>query len=181
MDHIKPWKILSSKLILDHPKLRVYEDVVDLPDGNKDVYVKYDIDEPDAVIVIAINNRNEVLIQREYSHPPKVVLWQLPGGSMHKDERPKDAANRELAEESGYSAKRQNILGYFYTNNRLSSRKQHIVLCKDLFKKQLQKDNDEFIESYWKSLDELLVMITNGEVNNVNMLAALMVWLQGKS
>lgn len=181
MKYLKSWKILSSKLILDHPKFRVYEDTVQLPDKNKDVYIKYGVGEPDAVIVIAVNEQNKVLVQLEYSHPPGVVLWQLPGGSMHEGELPEEAANRELAEESGYSADKQTILGYYYTNNRYTARKQHIVLCERLMRKQMPKDKDEFIDSHWKSLDEVLAMIKSGDVNNVNMLAALMLWIQKKS
>lgn len=140
--------------------------------------MKYGVGEPDAVIVIALNSRNQILVQQEYSHPPETIMWQLPGGSMHEDESPGAAAIRELAEESGYSAKKQTDIGYYYANNRHTARKQHIVLCEDLIKKRLPKDHDEFIESHWKSLDQLLEMIANGEVNNINMLAALMVWIQ---
>ena len=49
-----------------------------------------------AVVVIALNERQEILLQREYSYPSDKALWQLPGGGMLEDENVVTVANREL-------------------------------------------------------------------------------------
>jgi ADP-ribose pyrophosphatase len=148
---IKKWKIVSSKILLDNERLSITEDTVELPDGRLTTYVKHTPSSLESVIIIAVNAKNQVLIQREYSHPPQKVMWQLPGGSMEKGETIEQAALRELAEESGYSAKLTKYLGNYYVHNRLSDKRQHIVLCTELFEYKLPEDDDEYIENNWMS------------------------------
>ena len=83
------------------------------------------------------------------------------------------AANRELSEESGYTARDSRVLGAFYVNNRRSDRKQYVVLCRDLIEEKRPSDPEEFIESMWLPLPKLQQLITDGKITNMNMLAAL--------
>lgn len=100
-------------------------------------------------------------------------MWRLPGGSINPQELIMDAVKRELSEESGYFFKSGKQIGYFYTNNRKSSKKQFIILAKDLYPNKLKEDDNEFIVSYWLSLRKINTMIKNGEIQNINLLAAL--------
>lgn len=153
---------------------------MELADGHTTTYVRFAPTATHSVAAIVINAKAEVLIQREYSYPPNKVMWQLPGGSMLPGESPEAAALREVAEESGYSARSTLVLGSFYTNNRLSDKKQYVVLCRDLFKYQLPKDDDEFIETHWMTKKKLVTMVTNREFDNINLLAALNLWFHSK-
>ena len=171
----RPWKILSTKTLFEHGNLHVMEDTVELQNGKQSTYV-YNLSETDSVIIIAINSHGDLLVQREYSHPTHKVLWQLPGGSMQKGEEIITAAQRELSEESGYASHTSKVLGFFYTNNRRTSKKQHVVLCHDLYEHKLQEDEDEVIESTWITIKNVRQMITDGKIENINMLAALNLW-----
>ncbi len=174
---IKLWEIISTKVLLDNDKLKVVEDQVKLPNGKITSYVKHAPTKVHAVIAVAVNEKNEILIQREYSHPPQKIMWQLPGGSMQEGETPKDAALRELAEESGYSAHSVTELGSFFVHNRLSNKIQYAFLCTDIFEHKLAEDEDEFIENHWFSKDKVKKMISDGEFDNINLLATLNLWL----
>lgn len=176
----KPWKGLTSRLLLDHADLKIVEDDIELPDGSKATYIRLAPRQTDSIIIIANNSKNKVLIQREYSYPPDKIMWQLPGGSMKPGESILQAARRELAEESGQGAKRCFVLGSFYTHNRLSDQKQHVVLCTNLYDHKQVEDADEFIESYWMSKKDISKRIANGEVDNINLLAALHIWTHSK-
>lgn len=175
-----PWKTLSSKTILNNRRLKVTEDVVLLPDGTKTTYVRHAPATAHSVIIIAINVKNQILVQREYSYPPNKIMWQLPGGSIKLGESIRSAAKRELAEESGFSSKRTKILGSFYIHNRLSNKKQYVVVCTKLFEHKLRGDVDEFIDTHWLSKRQLTGMIAKGEFNNINLLAALNIWFNRK-
>lgn len=170
---IKKWKQISSKLLLDNPRIKVFEDKVLLPDGKQATYVREGEAVNHSVAVIAINSKNEILLQLEYSYPPDEVLYQLPGGSMELDEDIIEAGNRELSEESGFRGKDCHVLGSFYMNNRRSNRKQYVVLCKDLIEKKIPNDAEEFIVSEWMSLDKLNALIKDKKISNMNLLAAL--------
>jgi 8-oxo-dGTP pyrophosphatase MutT (NUDIX family) len=177
---IKKWETISSRVILKHKFLKVTEDEVLLPDGKTSTYVRLAPSETHSVLVIAINSKNQILIQREYSYPPDKIMWQFPGGSMHKGESIKSAAQRELAEESGYGARKLNVIGSYYVHNRSSDEKQYVVLCKDLYRHKLAQDEDEFIESIWMSKKELSSLIAEGKIDNINLLAGLSLWLNRK-
>lgn len=171
------WKQVSSKVLLTHPRIKIVEDEVELPNGKMTSYVRFAPGELRSVTAIAINASNKVLIQKEYNYPLNKVLWQLPGGAVGDDEDLLEALNRELAEESGYQAKTMKLLGSFYTNNRRSDQEQFVVLCTDLYKHSLQADEDEFIETYWLSRKEIEDRIAAGKFKNINLLAALNIWL----
>jgi 8-oxo-dGTP pyrophosphatase MutT (NUDIX family) len=171
----KKWTKLSSRSILKHSKINIFEDQVRLPNGNVESYIRMALMQ-EAVIIIAINNKNQLLVQREYSYPPDTYMWQLPGGKIRRKETVIEAANRELAEESAFSAKKSEVIGYFYVQNRLTDQKQYVVICKDLYSNKLPPDSDEFIENFWLSSKKVGRMISDGEVVNINMLAALNLW-----
>lgn len=173
----KKWKFISRKTILKHPRLHLVEDEVALPNGAKVPYLRESPAAQQSVTAIALNAKDEILLQREYSYPPDEVMWQLPGGKIEHGEDITIAANRELSEESGYVARETRILGYYYTNNRRSNQKQYVVLCTDLIAHKEKEDGEEFIVSSWASAAELKQKIRSGEIHNMNLLAAVNLWL----
>ncbi len=170
---IQKWKYISRKLLLNHPRMKIVEDEVELPNGEHAMYIRQAPAVHHSVAVIAINARDEILIQKEYSYPPDEILYQLPGGKADNGEDTIQAANRELSEESGYVASDCRIVGSYYVDNRRSDKKQYVVVCKNLKIHKLQHDDEEFIESQWLSYDAIKKLIKNGEITNVNMLASL--------
>ena len=170
---ISRWKTLSSKVVYEHKNLVLHEDTVGLPNGKITTYLRRSAAITHSVIIIAINSKEEILVQREYSYPPNIIMWQLPGGSMKSKEKILDAAMRELAEESGIGANQARKIGYFYTQNRFSNQKQYVIECRDLYAHKLKEDDDEFIESLWLTRDSIGELIRKGRINNINLLAAL--------
>lgn len=174
------WKTLSSETILSHSSLNIIEDMVVLPNGRATNYLKTAPAQCHAVAVIAVNEKGEILLQQQYNYPSDAILWELPGGSMRVGEAISQAAKRELAEETGYSARKTEIIGWFYTNNRLSDKKQYVVFCEELYEKSLPPDEDEFIVPRWFTEKEIKRMIGRGEFHNINLLAGLTMWFQSK-
>jgi len=170
---IKKWKLIDRGLLLNHPRMKIVEDSVELPTGKLTQYIREAPVMHSSVTIVAINDKNEILVQREYSYPPDEIMYQLPGGKMNLDEDIIVAANRELSEESGYVASNSVILGSYYVNNRRSDAKQHVVLCKDLIVQKSQEDQEEFIESEWLPYSSVKDLIKKGEIVNINMLATL--------
>ncbi len=170
---ITKWKFISRKTLLDHPRLKIVEDSVEIQDGKQIDYVREAPHATHSVAVITINDRGELLLQKEYSYPPDEILYQLPGGAIETNEDVLAAANRELSEESGYVGKDCEIIGSFYVNNRRSDRKQFVVLCKDLAAQKLPEDSEEFIENIWLPTEHVRQLVKDGVITNVGLLAAL--------
>ena len=167
---MKQWKTLSTKTLLTHKRLNVYEDEVELPNGHRTDYIHFG-KAKDASCVIAINSDQKVLVQKEYSYPPNQWLYQFPGGALEAHETPEQGALRELAEEAGQTGSLQSI-GWYYLDNRRRPDKHHNFICTGLTAVTAQPDTEEEFETYWLSVAEIDTLITSGQINNSSMLAA---------
>ena len=172
---IQKWKKLDRKKLFKHPRMELVEDRVKLPNGSETDYLVA-LANHHSVAVLALNESGEMLIQREYSYPPDVVMWQFPGGEIEEGEEIAQAAKRELSEESGYTARHCEVIGLYYVNNRRSASKQYVVLCTDLLPEDKAEDPEEFIESQWITHSQLDELLAKGELQNINLLATLKLW-----
>lgn len=163
------WKKLSTKKILDHHRLKVYEDIVELPDGQQTDYIYFG--GRDSVTIIAKSAEDKILLQKEYSYPLNKKLFQFPGGGMENGETPTETATRELAEEGHLNGSLEHI-GSFYVNNRRTSQMMHVFQATNLKKSFAEKDTEEEFQNFWLTVDEINELITNHEIQNYSTLAA---------
>lgn len=169
---IQKWRKISSRHILDHPRMQLVEDEVELPSGKKIQYLRQEYSGRGGVIVIC-RKGDKILVQREYSYPVDEILWQFPGGKIEADETPEQAATRELAEESGIKAENAKCIGWFYPDNRRTNARLFVVECDYVTDdEKARPDDTEFIESEWIENGRISQMIRRGEVRNYAMLAA---------
>lgn len=169
---IQKWRKISSRHILDHPRMQLVEDEVELPSGKKIQYLRQEYSGRGGVIVIC-RKGDKILVQREYSYPVDEILWQFPGGKIEADETPEQAATRELAEESGIKAENAKCIGWFYPDNRRTNARLFVVECDYVTDDgKARPDDTEFIESEWIENGQISQMIRRGEVRNYAMLAA---------
>lgn len=95
------WKRLSRKTIYNTKYLKVYEDKVELPNGN--FHENYSVFKlPDIVYIIATDNCDNVITVDEYKYGTNDVMRGFPAGHIDENEDPVTAAKRELIEETGY-------------------------------------------------------------------------------
>ena len=165
------WKKISSEEIFSHPRLKLVEDTVELPNGVERKYLTFG-DTMDVVTVICKNNQGQFLIQKEMSYPHNEMLFQFPGGKLDYGESPEDGANRELSEEASLFANSLELLGKYLTNNRRSKSWMHVFLATNLRKRDFEADIDEEFEDFWMDENQIDDLITKGEIVNVNMLAS---------
>jgi ADP-ribose pyrophosphatase len=173
------WKKLSSKTILDHPRLKVIEDEVELPNGHKTDYLVFDR-KGDAPLAIVINSDNKILVSNEYSYPVGEVLFQFPGGYVKYSEDIDEGIRRELMEEVGLHAEHLQKLGFFYPNDRRSNMKSYVYIAKNLTEQKLDGDLEEAIDYLWFSEDEIDQLIRKNKFKHGPSLATWAIYKASK-
>ena len=164
------WKQLSKKVLLQHPRMTVSEDTVELPNGHQTSYI-YIENGGESSLIMARDHEGKILVQREYSYPPNTWLYQFPGGKIEDHETPDDAASRELAEEADLQGSLTQI-GWYFLDNRRKADKQYIYIADNLSNSSALGDIEEDIESYWFTEDEIDQLIISGKFVNFTALAA---------
>ena len=165
------WQKLSSKIILNHPRLTVVEDEVILPNGQASTYIRYS-NYADAVVIIAEGADHKILLLNEYFYPLDKAIWQFPAGKVDNGETPLEAAGRELAEEGGVIAGNLTLLGSCNSDSRRTEAKHTIYLASGLTTTSTAHEATEQIEPQWFSVEEIREMISRNEIEQLSALAA---------
>ena len=93
------FKLTSSKTVLTTPIFDVAHERAVGPGGV--VIERRIVKHPGAAVMVARNERGEILLIRQFRLPIRRQLWELPAGTIDPAETPLRAAKRELAEETG--------------------------------------------------------------------------------
>ena len=168
------YKKISTKKLFEHPRLVVEEDEVELESGKKIDYLRYGYG-GDGVVLIAKNEKGEILFNREYSYVPNRVLLQLPMGKIEDGESPEVAGNRELQEETGRKANKIEVKGFYFQNHRRSNNKGIVLLATDLAESKLKGEaEEEGIESnVWIPSEQINSLIASGDIVDADTLSSL--------
>jgi ADP-ribose pyrophosphatase len=112
---VKSWKLIDSEYLLKRPGVAVRVDRVETKNGQ--VFEPYVIESGTWVNVIALTEKREVVLIRQYRHAVGQILLELPAGLVDEgDSSPLAGAQRELLEETGYAGKRFIEIGHVYPN-----------------------------------------------------------------
>ncbi len=125
------------------------------------------IDHKPTVAVIPVNHQNELLLIRQFRIPAGKSLLEIPAGSMdHGEESPEACASRELAEETGWRAKKLTLLFAGYLLPGYCNEFMYFFLAQDLVYEPLPPDEDECIEVVPVSFDRAAALLKSGELND---------------
>lgn len=113
-DTAEEWRVVAGETPFTGNKTSVRTDEVVMPDGT---VVKRDYQvHPGSVAVLALDDRDRVLVLRQYRHPVRQKLWEIPAGLLDvPGENPLRAAQRELYEEAHVKAEDWRVLTDVYT------------------------------------------------------------------
>lgn len=156
-------KSIKSEIVYEGPVFRVRKHVVDTVGGQS---VRDIVEHSGGAIMLAINSEGQILIEKQYRKALEHDFVELPAGKADPGEAPVITATRELAEETGYTARDVRHLVSFYPTCGYSNEHLHIFICKDLIKGEKHLDRDECIDLEWIDADELLAMIMRGEIED---------------
>lgn len=157
-----PWKTLSSREIYRNRWLSLREDEVRLPNGKPSVYGVVTCSQ--CVGVLPFLDSKTVLLVGQYRYIAKQFMWEMPTGGIHAGEKVKEAAQRELAEETGHRAGKLTPLLTFHSSKSVMDETAHLFVGENLRKAPLKPDDTEFIETREFPFDRVLGMVLSGEI-----------------
>jgi 8-oxo-dGDP phosphatase len=125
------YEILSSELTHEGQLSRLRVDRLRMPDG--DEAEREVVEHPDAVALVPVDDDGQVVLLRQFRHPVRRYLLELPAGKLDNEgEGPADAAQRELVEEVGLAAGRLTELLCFHNSSGWTDESTTIFLAEDL-------------------------------------------------
>jgi 8-oxo-dGTP pyrophosphatase MutT (NUDIX family) len=176
------WQVTVSKALLKVWLLTVRQDGVVTPSGKE--LTRIAVTHPGAVVILALDDSERVLMIKQYRHPAGRELWEVPAGLRDvAQESLLAAAERELREETFYQARRWDTLVDYYTSPGFSDERIRIFLARDLVPpsadelarqeaeraeklKNAEDDEETYIVTAWVPLAEAVELALAGRLHN---------------
>ncbi|WP_144006739.1 NUDIX hydrolase [Pelomonas sp. KK5] len=171
--HLREDKV-HSETVYDGHFLKVRKDRVRLPDG-REAGREY-IVHPGAVMVIPILDDGRLLLERQYRYPMGRVMLEFPAGKLDAGEAPLHCGQRELLEETGYTAREWAYAGVLHNAIAYSDEGIHIFFARGLVQGKQRLDEGEFLELVTHSTTQLDALAASGELTDAKTLIGLL-WL----
>lgn len=162
---------ISSEILAQGSLLTIKRDTVRLPNNN--VSHREYVTHPGAVVVVPLLPDGRVVLERQYRYPLHQVFIELPAGKIDPDEDVLKTGQRELFEETGYTACEWIKLGVQHPCIGYSNEVIHIYLANGLVAGEHQRDDDERLEVFDLKFQDCLAMIQRGEITDSKTIAAL--------
>jgi ADP-ribose pyrophosphatase len=159
--------VLSSETVYQGPLFRVQHDCIVEPGGSRNE--RDVIRHNGSVVILAVDNSKSkkdpwIVMERQYRHAANQYLWELPAGKLEPGEDPLAGAKRELAEETGYAAKKWSPLVEYFASPGFLGESMKVFLAEELEAGAAHPEEDEQIELRLVRLSELLKMIEKGAI-----------------
>jgi ADP-ribose pyrophosphatase len=146
-------------------------DQVRMPEG--DVAPRDVVEHPGAVAIVALDDAGQVLLIRQYRHPAGHLLWEIPAGLRDvPGEPPHRTGDRELREETGYTAGTWHVLTDCFTSPGISTERVIVYLARGLAKVPEAergpplRHEEAHLESAWVPLEQAVQLFLAGELHN---------------
>ena len=166
---------VGSEEILKGNFLQIRRDTVRLPDGSHATreYVIH----PGAVMIVAQQADGRLVLERQYRYPVQRVMIEFPAGKLDPGEGSLVCAQRELLEETGYTARQWARAGVLHPVISYSTEFIDVWFARELTKGERNLDTGEFLDVFTASPAELLAWCGNGQVTDAKTLTGVL-WLQ---
>ena len=165
-------KQLSREEVYSGPVFTVTRDEVLLPDGKKG---RRDlVHSSGGVVILPLDGEGNVTLVRQFRYAHGRVLLEAVAGKLEKGEEPFAAAQRELREETGFTAEKWDFLGAIETSPGFLTEKLYLYLARGLTGGTMDLDEGEFLEPVRFGLEEAAAMAADGRLSDAKTMAVLL-------
>ena len=165
-------KTLSREEKFQGKILSVHVDQVLLPNGN--TATREVVEHVDGAAVLALDERNNVLMVTQYRYVFGKTLLEIPAGKLDPGEDPASGALRELREETGAVPDIFLPLGRILAAPGCYGEALHLFLARGLHIEEQHLDPDEFLSLERVPFEEMVHRCLSGEVEDAKTIAAVL-------
>lgn len=163
---IDEWKCEKTEKLLSLNIFNILEKYFRHPNKNRTFKANV-LDAPDWVNIVGINDKRKILLIRQFRFGTESIELEIPGGIKGERESPKDAALRELEEETGYRANKIRKIGSVDANPAFMNNKCYtFVASLSNNKGKTNFDPNEIIEIEFASLQQVKTYLKSGKIRN---------------
>lgn len=166
---------LSREELLQGRFLHVVRDTVRLPDGA--TATREFVLHPGAVAVVPLTDDGRIVLERQYRHATGQVMIEIPAGKLDAGESALVCGQRELLEETGYSAREWAYAFTTYPTVAYSNEAIQVWFARGLVAGQRRLDPGEFLEVFTATPEEFLAWCRDGTIVDSKTLASA-IWIQ---
>ena len=166
----KEEKKLSSEQIYNGRVIKVSKDEVLCPNGNKSLR---EIVHHRGGVGVLFKLGDKFVFEKQYRYAFNEEMIEIPAGKLEEGEIPLPAAERELLEETGYRPLEMIFLGDMYPTVGYSNEVIHLYYCEKAKKEERHLDNDEMIDLFLLSIEEIEEMIASNQIKDSKTIAAV--------
>lgn len=126
-----------------------------------------------SIVIVPVFGDNRVALVKQYRHPARDYLFEIPAGTLEKGEDQETGAKRELEEEIGVTCEKIEKLTEFYVSPGFLTEKMFVYLATELKESKQNLDDDEFIEIEKFTFVEAFEMIRKNEIQDAKTMVGL--------
>lgn len=165
-------KLIGKETKYDGRRFKVIQKQYEREDGLK--IIRDCVEPGNAVIIIAVNENDEVFFIEQYRETIENVALELPAGMIEEGEDPREAARRELEEETGIKAKSIEYLTSCFTSAGYTAEKIYIYLARNLeYGKQHLDETEEILSIRKIHIDDCMKMILEDKMEHASVYIAI--------
>jgi ADP-ribose pyrophosphatase len=164
-------ELLSSEEVFGGRLISVVRDTV--REGEK-TYLREVVRHPGGAAVVPLFEDGSVAFVRQYRHPARAYVLELPAGKLDPGERPAETAARELEEELGVVAGRLEQLSEFYTTPGFCAERLWVFLATELKETARRHEDDEIIEVVRLPFARALALVISNEIDDAKTIIGLL-------
>lgn len=165
-------KKIDSELKYKGVIVDAYLDHAQLCDGR--VVRREVVTHPGGAAILPVDSEGYCYCVRQFRYPVGKTLLEAPAGKLNNGEDPRLCAERELSEETGFTADEIISLGAAYSSPGFSTETIHVYLALGLHAGESHPDDGEFLNVEKHSLDELYEMVMSGELCDAKTVIAVL-------
>lgn len=165
-------KKIDSELKYKGVIVSVVLDRAELCDGS--VVRREVVEHPGGATILPIDDEGYCYCVRQFRYPFQRLMLEAPAGKLEYGEDPRLCAERELSEETGFTADEIIYLGPVCSSPGFSTELLHIYMARGLHKGESHPDEGEFLSVEKHHIDELVKMVMSGEIDDGKTIIAVL-------